>query len=99
MKKKIPQVVALQYNGEGAPLVTAKGKGDIAKQILEVAASHNIPLYQNADLTELLAKVKLGEEIPEKLYHAVAKVLYFIYMLDGKEIPQLPNQNNTDKSE
>ena len=87
MKEKPPQVVALQYEGQGAPIVSAKGRGEIAKQILAIAKEHNIPLYQSPDLTELLSKVKLGEEIPEKLYHAVAKVLCFVYLLNGKEIP------------
>ena len=76
--------VALQYDGENAPKVSAKGSGDIAEQILEVAQRHNVPLQDNPELVRLLYRLELGDEIPQALYLAVAEVIAFAYMLKGK---------------
>jgi flagellar biosynthesis protein len=46
-----------------------------------------VPLQENAELAGLLAKLDLGEEIPEALYLAVAQVIAFAYYLSGKAPP------------
>ena len=78
--------VALRYDGDGAPRVTAKGRGPIADAILERAREHNVPISNNGDLVQLLAQVELGDEIPESLYVACAQVIAFAYHLRGKGI-------------
>ena len=80
--------IALHYSGRGAPRVTAKGKGVVAEEILALAREHNIPLREDAALTGLLARIDLGDEIPEKLYVAVAEVIAFAYRLSGKMPPR-----------
>ena len=79
--------VALQYDGQSAPRVTAKGHNRVAEEILALAREHNVPLQENAELAGLLAKLDLGEEIPEALYVAVAQVIAFAYYLSGKAPP------------
>jgi flagellar biosynthesis protein len=83
--KKPPtaSAVALNYDGKGAPRVTAKGKGYIAEEILAVAKEHNIPLHEDPNLVKLLSQLDLGDEIPRELYLAVAKVIAFAYMIKG----------------
>ena len=76
--------VALFYDGKTTPRVTAKGQGHIADEILALARAHNIPMYEDAALASLLARIELGEKIPEKLYVAVAEVIAFAYRLSGK---------------
>lgn len=76
--------VALQYDGSGAPKVTAKGDGLTAQQILSIAEQHGVPLQHQPELASVLATVPLGEEIPQQLYIAVAEVIAFAYMLSGK---------------
>ena len=76
--------VALKYDGENAPKVTAKGSQDIAEQIIQLAKKHNVPLSENKELVTLLSTLELGDEIPEVLYLAVAEVIAFAYMLKGK---------------
>ncbi|MCG3200434.1 MAG: hypothetical protein NFCOHLIN_00287 [Gammaproteobacteria bacterium] len=80
--------VALRYDGSGAPRVTAKGRGAVAAEILERARAHDIPISNNGELVELLAKVRLGEEIPEALYVACAQVIAFAYHLRNRSIPE-----------
>lgn len=76
--------VSLHYDGHNAPQLTAKGEGEVAKRILELATEHDIPIYQNADLMKLLMQVELDEEIPRGLYVAVAEIIAFAYRLKDK---------------
>ena len=78
------KVVALRYEGVGAPRVTAKGEGLVAEKILELAKEHHIPLHEDPALVAMLAKLELGDEIPVTLYRAVAEVIAFAYMVSGK---------------
>ena len=76
--------VALLYDGENAPRITAKGEGEVARQILELAREHGIPLEGDAELAEVLSQIPLGEEIPEALYRAIAEVIAFAYLVSGR---------------
>jgi len=84
MKTEHKIAVALEYDGSNAPKVSAKGIGNLAEQILELAKLHDIPLQADSELVEILAQIKLGDNIPEQLYYAVAEVIAFAYMLKGK---------------
>lgn len=81
------KAVALRYDAqrENAPRVVAKGKGEVAENIIKVAELHNLPIQKDEDLVEMLSKVELDREIPEKLYVAVAEVFKFIYTLTRKQ--------------
>lgn len=85
--RKPPLAVALQYDGERAPRVTAKGHNELAEQIIKLAREHGVPMQENEPLAALLARVELGDEIPEALYLAAAQVIAFAYHLSGK-VPQ-----------
>lgn len=79
--------VALKYDQKnmGAPKVVAKGAEKIAERIKEIAVEHNIPLVEDKFLARTLYKtVEIGEEIPEKLFQAVAEILAYIYRLKKK---------------
>ena len=92
MKKNAPpphHAVALRYDGRRAPTIVAKGKGEVARQILAIAEEHNIPLHEDPELIALLAQLDLGQEIPENLYRAVAQIIAFAYYLSGKMPPTL----------
>ncbi|UQB42982.1 EscU/YscU/HrcU family type III secretion system export apparatus switch protein [Thiomicrospira microaerophila] len=80
--------ISLEYAGDSAPRVSAKGSGFIAEQILEIAKQHGIPIKQDAELTELLSQVELNQEIPPVLYEAVVQVLVFAYQVSGKPLPK-----------
>jgi len=85
-KKTVKKAVALKYEKEKdlAPQVVAKGQREIAKKIIEKAKDLNIPLYEDANLTEILSKLEVGSFIPPEIYKAVAEVLAWVYMLDKK---------------
>ena len=89
MKKKSSKAVALRYDKQEdhAPRVVAKGKGYLAEKIIGVAREHDIPLYKDKNLVQVLEALDLETEIPPELYRAVAEVLAFIYRLNNKMMP------------
>ncbi len=86
-RTELQTAVALYYDGDGAPRITAKGRGNIAERILEIAKKHHVPIREEVELTRLLAQVELGDEVPAELYLAVAQVIAFAYRLSGKSPP------------
>jgi flagellar biosynthetic protein FlhB len=85
--------VALRYEEGrmGAPRVVAKGTGDIAARIRELAAEHRVPLMSAPPLARALHRhVELGHEIPAGLYTAVAEVLAWVYQLKHWHYSQGP---------
>lgn len=78
--------VALQYNPEknNAPIVVAKGQGDIAKKILELAEEHEIEVRKDEDLLQILRAVDINQEIPAEAFMAVAEIISYIYKVNGK---------------
>jgi flagellar biosynthesis protein len=78
--------VALKYEREKheAPVVSAKGKGYIAEQIIALAKEHKIEIREDADLVTLLSKLELDMPIPLEAYAAVAEILSYIYRANDK---------------
>jgi flagellar biosynthetic protein FlhB len=74
--------IALRYDpskGDKAPIILAKGKGEIAERIVEVAIVHGVPIVRKEELARALYPVvEVGEEIPPKFYRAVAEVIAFV---------------------
>ncbi|WP_026143060.1 MULTISPECIES: EscU/YscU/HrcU family type III secretion system export apparatus switch protein [unclassified Thioalkalivibrio] len=77
------RAVALEWDRRRAPKITASGSGLTAEAILRIAEEHGIPLHQDPALSEALAQVPVGSEIPEELYVAVAEILAFVFLLAG----------------
>ena len=76
--------VALRYSTEkmSAPKLVAKGAELIAERIKAVAREHGVPIVEDKPLARaLFQSVEVGEEIPEKLFQAVAQLLAYIYRL------------------
>ena len=77
------KAVALKYDHSKsqAPLVTAKGQGNVAQKIIKLAEANDIPIKKDEDLIELLSNVELDHEVPQEMYKAVAEVFSFIYSI------------------
>ena len=85
--QKTKKAVALGYyrQKDNAPKVLATGSGEVAKNIINLAKSHDIPIKEDADLVEILSKVDLNEEVPPNLYKAVAEIFNFLYRMTNKK--------------
>ena len=85
-KDSLEKAVALAYdNKETAPKVIAKGKGIVARNIIEKAIEKDIIVYEDKDLVNSLIKLELNETIPVELYEAVAEIIFYVYNLDIKK--------------
>ncbi len=90
--------VALQYDEKkmSAPKVLAKGAGDIALRIRELAKENRIPILEAPPLARALYRhSEIGQHIPGQLYAAVAEVLAWVWQLrrwkvEGGLIPKRP---------
>ena len=60
------------------------GKETVAEEILRLARDHDIPLRRDPALTQALATLDVGRQIPPELFRAVAEVLAFVYKVEGK---------------
>jgi flagellar biosynthetic protein FlhB len=79
--------VALEYIPEKmpAPVVLAKGRGELAQKIKREARWYEVPIIENKPLAQALYRtVEVGGMIPAKLYTAVAEVLAFIYRAQAR---------------
>lgn len=72
--------VALRYDPDrfDAPFVIAKGKGEIARKIIEEAKKHNVPIVRSPELVRKLYELEVLQQIPEELFVAVAEILVFV---------------------
>lgn len=76
--------VAIKYelDKDNAPKVVAKGMDELAQRIKKIATENNVPLYEDKELARALYKsVDVGEEIPTKLFKAVAQILAYIFQM------------------
>ncbi len=92
--------VALHYDGENAPRITAKGQHKLAEEIIELARRHDVPLRTDPEMAAVLAQIPLGDEIPESLYHVIAEIIAFAYLVTGKRPADFnPNQTINEDEE
>jgi flagellar biosynthesis protein len=88
---KAREAVALAYRQtDAAPRVVARGKGQIADQIIAKAKEHGVYVHESPELVALLTQVDIDEHIPPQLYMAVAELLAWLYRIEQGETPVPP---------
>ncbi len=86
-RDKLAIALAYERGVDQSPLVTAKGKGYIAEQIIKLARENGVEIREDADLVTLLNRIDIGEPIPVEAYMAVAEILSYIYRKNAKAKP------------
>ena len=79
--------IAIRYRpGEDqAPRVTAKGKGQLAEIMRDLARASGIPIVEDIPLARLLyRRVKVGRCVPLETFKAVAAILAYVYRVIGR---------------
>jgi flagellar biosynthetic protein FlhB len=88
--------VALKYQPMEmpAPVVVAKGRNLLAREIRRIARQSGIPIVENVPLAQALYRsVEVDHPIPSQLYAAVAEILAFIYRTQRNMPVRPPAQN------
>lgn len=86
-RPKRDTAVALSYRpdqGDEAPRVVASGKGELARQILDLAFAAGVKVREDADLVEILAAVDVDSQVPLEALMAVAEILTYVYVANGR---------------
>jgi flagellar biosynthetic protein FlhB len=80
--------IALKYDAawkKPVPLVTAKGEDEMAFKIFDLAKEFNIPTVVNRPLARTMYPlVKVGQEVPEEFWAAIAVILTRVLKLNGE---------------
>lgn len=78
------KAVAIKYDSQvdAAPVVVAKGQGELAKRIIKIAEEHQVTIKEDPELVNYLYSVNIFDQIPIELYGVVAELLAFVYNLD-----------------
>ena len=93
-KQNTRRAVGLKYNEGKAPEVVAKGQGDIADEIIALANQHGILIHEDEQLCQWLAALDLGQAIPPELYHIIAELIAFSFVLQGRTPEHWNNVHN-----
>ncbi len=72
-------LVALRYPEEAeCPFISAKARGSLAEELLEIAAEKNIPVVEDVFLNGILEAEEIGDMIPIEAWNVVAKIFAHI---------------------
>jgi flagellar biosynthesis protein len=80
------KAVALNYKSgqDAAPRVVARGGGQVAERIIDLALAHGVKVREDGDLVEILERVDLDETIPLEAFAAVAEILAQVYLANNR---------------
>lgn len=72
-----------------APIVVAKGAGELAAQIRRLAAENGVPIIERKPVARALYKLtRVGDPIPSDLYVVFAEILAYVYKITGRKPPR-----------
>lgn len=91
IEKPLPKAIAVKGSehadvaGTGMPpKIVAKGSGELAEKILDIAFAEGVKVRQDKDLTELLDAFDVDSPIPLEALHAVSLILERVYAENQK---------------
>jgi len=86
-----PEQQAIAIKGDaGGATITAKGRGALAEQILDLAFASDVKVRQDLALTELLDTFEVDSPVPMPALAAVAAVLEQVYAATAGAAPGQP---------
>ncbi len=82
------KAAALKYDSDqnASPELLAKGRGEVAQKILKLAKEHDISVFQNKALVDSLLELDVHEEIPPRLYQAVAELFSWLIRTENRNL-------------
>ncbi|MCQ2579640.1 MAG: EscU/YscU/HrcU family type III secretion system export apparatus switch protein [Treponemataceae bacterium] len=84
MSKKT--AIALSYPaGADAPFIVAKGKGNYAERILEIAEENSVYIVKDDLTADILSLYEIGDYIPPETYEVIAGVFAFLLRMRDEQ--------------
>lgn len=83
---KTTEAISLRYDQskDEAPIVTAKGEGKYAEDIIKMAEELGVYVHKDPVLLEHLQKLSEGDKIPKPLFMIISEIIVYSYYLQGK---------------
>lgn len=73
------KAVAVKYTEDlPAPIILAKGKGNLAKRIKKIALENDVRLMAMPELADALIELEVDSLIPEEFYQIIAELLVYV---------------------
>ena len=89
--------IALHYDGQQTPTVTAKGYNQLAEHIIEQVKQQGGLIHHDEALVNYLNNLEVGDEIPENLYRIIDELIAFSWLLNGKTPPGWEGLSSIDE--
>jgi flagellar biosynthesis protein len=83
-RRQLAIALSHDVDGDTAPTVVAKGYGDMAEKILNLAFANDVKVRTDPDLAQILEVVEVDCEIPLEAFAAVAEILTYVYRANGQ---------------
>ncbi len=94
VKKAVAIKGADPSNSAASPQIVAKGSGELAERILDIAFAEGVKVRQDSDLTELLDAFDVDSPIPLEALHTVSLILDRVYA-ENKRMAGSPDHVDT----
>ena len=91
--------VAVKGEPDGQAVLTAKGRGAVAEQILDLAFANGVRVRQDTALAGMLNAFDLDSPIPAPALDAVAAVLARVYAERGQVWPDPSSSTSSRQGE
>ena len=78
------QAIALSYDGQAAPTFPPRATPNWPRRSWPSPATTRYRSTRTPSLVRLLARLELGDAIPEALYRTIAEIIAFAWHLKGK---------------
>lgn len=75
---------------DAAPRIVAKGHGEVAEQILQLAFATGVKVREDANLAEILEAIEIDTEVPLHALAAVAEILSYVYRANDMSAGRTP---------
>jgi flagellar biosynthesis protein FlhB len=72
---RLANALRYQQDEDEAPVLVARGEGELARAIVDAARAYGIPIVQDVPVAQALSELSEGDAIPPSLYEAVAVIL------------------------
>ncbi|TXR53734.1 EscU/YscU/HrcU family type III secretion system export apparatus switch protein [Reinekea thalattae] len=83
----VSKAATLKYRDRKTPIVSAVGENQQAEAILALAKEHQVPVYEDPELVNLLCQIDVGRAVPAELFEWVASAIAFSFFARN-EVPE-----------
>ena len=94
--ERLAVALGFESGQDSAPKIVAKGEGDTADKIIDLALESGVEVTEDKDLIMILSELDLDTIIPVEVYEAVAQILSYIYRTNAEKQDRITSKKTVD---